>query len=142
MYAALLILFFLSSCSKPCTWEYQTTSTCYPEFDSKRLFLSRHHPATGIDVEIINTACEKRIYLNFPSYPVQNTCDIIATIDGKKQVLEWIRFEGGQRILLTYPSAQLIIDSLLAGRAVMISTGLYTEVITPVNFGPLYRALL
>lgn len=141
--AILLFLFLfpsIFSCSTPCAWVYDDVETACSQYNSSRIYLTRHHPDTGIDVEIIRTRDGMRMYLNFSSFPIKSLAhdstkgEVCILINGSSTIVEAFRFEGGQRLLLPCSGTHLIIESLLVGTPVTLSTGCYREVLTPQNF--------
>jgi hypothetical protein len=142
-----LCAFFLmlSSCTTPPHWEYQSTYTCTPAFNSGRMTLSEIDDLGQVEIELDRGTSGLRMYVNISSVPISTEDGLIAVttvINAQSSEEKGTILTGGQRILLGDNTRDRIIEALLNGENVHLSFLRYRACIIPDKFPDHYVRLL
>ncbi len=111
------------------------------DFDSCRIRFVRKSGFCALDVEIIRTSEDERVYVNIHGLPLP-PCPTIAiqtTIEGQIDNFQAYVMEGGQRLLLDEESSQIILDALWEENSVSLKVGSYSKEFLSDNFPELYQ---
>lgn len=146
--ALFLVFIFLLGCSPPChQWELVNIKANCPCITYSKAYLPVCSRFSGIEAELLCAGAEKHLYLNafslqFPKCADdEDTTEVIVLINDIEYTFIAQRFEGGQRLLLPEIAQQLIIDALLEGHCIDLSTGHYRATLIPDNFVNVYNKL-
>lgn len=146
-FAALLFIFY--SCSPSCRqWSYDEVCTSCAYYNSKRIILPPDNQFRGLDLEIVRTYSGQRAYLNIFSLALPKESNdplktqICISCEMSSYDFYADRLEGGQRLLLSKETEELIISKLLKYKAVTISVGRYRSEIIPRRFCEAYKQLI
>lgn len=115
------LLIGLTSCRKHCLWKHCRIETVCPKYFITRSFLQKGTPYDPIEIEIISTPKESRLYIDllFITLPEHiSKIPISFSIDGIIYESEASVFEGGQRLLLEESSTAQILEALFSGSSV------------------------
>jgi|694.fasta_scaffold01000_17 hypothetical protein len=144
--AYIALFFFFVSCQTYPHWELRKTSTDRPYYNSSRIYFSDEN-ARGLELELDYGVLGLQMYVNVfslevPSLPDDPTlANVNVEIDGEQRVFIAHLFLGGQRLLLPDEARDLILETLLSGAPVTLSTGRYRSIIPPANIQTLYKKL-
>jgi hypothetical protein len=144
-------LFFLSclcSCHRQDPWSINYIRTGNQAFNSSKLCYRSHDKINGIDLEILSTTENLRIYLLVHSQPIPSYKDnpkkayVEINAKNQKHVFTASRREGGQKILLPETMHGLIFSTLSEGAPLTIQLEGYISIIEPYQFTKLLDKIL
>lgn len=141
------LFFFLSSCQAAPQWEIYRTVTFDTKYNSGRLFFT-DESVRGLELELNYGLSGLRMYINVFSLEVPaafentNIAQVKVEFDGQFFLFMGTILAGGQRVLLSDEACGCIVDALLSGADVCLSTGQYKSLIPSSNFPGLYQALI
>lgn len=141
----LLIIYFLSSCTKPHFWYLDSNHPSNPCYQSSRLSLPPFDLLKNASVELVSSEDELRMYLNLLVFPLsynEKTVSIRYLIDHTSGETTAFVMNGGERILLPVELRDLIIDALLRGAPVILKIGSFKFEIPSSNFSELYHRMI
>jgi hypothetical protein len=143
------LLFFSFSCVKPCQqWEMDHIEAQCPYYNSTKIYLPALNSFSNLEVEIVRTANETRMYFNIFTLEFPWICEdeskteVCLVIDQQEYRFLADRLEGGQRLLLPPDALELVVQTLLQYAPVQAIVGRYTADIIPNNFCVVYNRLL
>ncbi len=131
----IFLFILLSSCHHASTnWQIDRMTAGTAEHNSTRLSYKTRDKVSGIDLEFLKTKLSLHAYLNVHSVPIPENAKGFLIIDGACRPLEAHVRKGGQRILLSDSTCDLLIQSLLAGKSVEIRLSSYHTTFSPNGF--------
>lgn len=137
-YKEMLFALLLCSCAKQSPWAFDQIHSGQKEHRSTRLSYHSSDPTRGVDLELLNTEENLKVYLNIHSLPLAHTpsktLPITLSADGQTVRCEAYRLEGGQRFLLSPEGAETLIESLLDHSEVTIALASYRTTIDTKDF--------
>lgn len=144
-----LFLFTLSGCS-PCDqdWSYDCSIARNPCQSSGRIYLCAANQFSGLEIELVRTQCDLRMYINvfgleIPTDP-NDAADsrVYISFRDHSYTFSAARFTGGQRLLIPERTRDEIIDYLICEQPVFIRIGRYEADIYPKHFLDVYNRLM
>jgi len=146
--ALFLILLFNSSCSPQCQqWKIAVIKSNCPCATYTKVYLPTNNAFNGIDAVFISCNGSVRLYFNaltflFVPFDDNPECSqVTLKINDQAHTFIAERLEGGQSLLLSEESTQLIVEALLEQTSVDVTAGRYQTILIPDNFEKTYRAL-
>lgn len=144
-FAAIFLIFFVScqNAKAPC-WELEARKAPCPQFNATRIYYVSPCATEALTVQIEIGHEGLRMYLDLYICPVgcdeaqsqSISFDYIAM--GTPHKGNGYVLEGGQRILLDDRTTEEMISFLLKGYDLVISVGMYEEIVRADNFGCLF----
>lgn len=146
--AALVLLFFLQSCSSS-SWHLEENNSQLQEYSSSRLIYKPDYSYYGLELEIINLSGEVHLFINattlkFPEIPKNSSqTPLTITILDQPITFECHLHKGQNRILLSKEATSMIIDGLNNKNPVHITISDEEAVIEPKDeFHKQYQHLM
>ncbi len=144
-----LFLCILSSCST-CSpgWVYETSLAKNAAHSSGRIYLCASNHYSGLEIELMNTPVELRMYINIfgleiPADPDDPTISkVYISFKDHSYTFCAPRFAGGQRLLVPENVKDEIIFYLGCDQPVFIRVGRYEADIYPLQFLEVYNRLI
>ncbi len=143
----MIFLFLLCSCGTQSSWQVSHLQTGNSAFDSSRVLFSSNDPVNGLDVELIRSDGQIFAYLQVHTQETipyeDNPKEAIVRLIMQDKTIESIahRHEGGQRLLLTEPLKQTLLDALKLEKDVTIELMGYRTTLSGKGFLDSYAAL-
>lgn len=135
--ALIALFFFITSCSTtPRQWNCENIDAHHPCFKCSRMILNSDKEFRGLQFEITRTSSGIRAYISTLSlsFPKNPKVEVVMEVGDKTTIILAERLEGGQRLLLTPPDTDIIIQNLLQGKTLTLSIGRYSSEIVPTGF--------
>lgn len=131
---------FLTGCCQQKNWVYREVVSDYPQFDSSQLIRRPSNEFSGIEVQILNCACERVGFLSIYCGEIHSPIFIIE-IDNGRYVYEGLLMEGSQKVQMPDEATELLITALLDGQMVQIYFDHFSVTLYPENFSRQYRKM-
>lgn len=144
-------LFFLlsSACAPSCPqWCSDFSYANSPSQSSGRIYLCASNHFKGLELELVRTACDLRLYINVFGLEIPANCDdpltsqVYVSFRDHSYTFTAQRFVGGQRLLIPDFTRDEIIDYLICEQPVFIRVGRYEADIYPDKFFAVYNRLM
>lgn len=137
---------FLTSCSSGCgpEWCCVTHQVSPSDYSSRRIYLPANNGFNQMEVELVQTKCSLRMYLNshgleIPADPSDPSKALVyVSFRSHSFTTKFDRLVGGHRLLVPENVRDQIVDSLLSGQPVYIRVGAFEADIMPDKFAAIY----
>lgn len=146
--SAALFLLLLNACSPSCQdWKYDCSIAQNPCQSSGRIYLCASNQFSGLEIELVRTLCDLRMYVNVFGLEIPPDCNdptvskIYLSFKDHSYTCLAPRFTGGQRLLIPESARDEIIDYLSCEQPVFIRVGRYEADIYPDRFLEVYNRL-
>lgn len=144
-----LFLFLLNACC-PCGpgWEYDCSTAKNAHQSSGRIYLCAANAFNGLEIELVRTLCDLRMYINVfgleipPDQDDPAVSKVYVSFKEHSYTFTAARFVGGQRLLIPESTRDEIIDYLNCDQPVFIRVGRYEADIYPEQFLAVYNRLM
>lgn len=144
-----LFLLLVYACNTCCQdWNYQCCKACSPCQSSGRIYLCASNHFNGLEVELVLTVSDLRMYINVFGLEIPADChdhsvsQVYVSFKDHSYTFPAARFAGGQRLLVPDMTRDEIIDYLLCDQPVFIRVGRYEADIYPERFFDVYNKLM
>ena len=144
-----LFLFILSACSPCCPeWCFDCSLAKCPSQSSGRIYLCASNEYSGLEIELVRTQCDLRMYINVFGLEIPPDCNdpttskVYVSFKDHSYTFSAARFAGGQRLLVPEMTRDEIIDYLVCDQPVFIRVGRYEADIYPRHFFDVYNRLM
>lgn len=144
-----LFLFLYTSCTPCCPkWEYGCSIARNPCHSSGRIYLCASNHCSGLEIELVRTLCDLRMYINVYGLEIPPDChdpsvsQVYVSFKDHSYNFQAQRFTGGQRLLIPDATRDEIIDYLVCEQPVFIRVGRYEADIYPGHFFEVFNRLM
>lgn len=142
-----LAALFLNSCSSGCgqQWCCVSQQISPSDYSSRRIYLPANNGFNQMEVELVQTRCSLRMYINSHSLEIPSepndpySAQVFVSFRSHSFTTRFDRLVGGHRLLVPDTVRDQIVDSLLAGQPVYIRVGAFEADIMPDKFAAIYN---
>ena len=142
-----LATLFLTSCSSGCgqQWCCDIRQVSPSDYSSRRIYLPANHGFNQMEVELVQTNCALRLYINSHGLEIpSDPCDpyssqVYVSFRSHSYTTRFDRLVGGHRLLAPETVRDEIVENLLAGNPVFIRVGAFEADIMPDKFAAIYN---
>lgn len=142
-----LLSSLLASCRSSSPWNLDRVESGNAAFNSTKLIFPASDAIYGIDIEFLHTSKDLYVYLNVHSTPVPPLKDdpkhahVVLTVGSEKHHFVALRREGGQRLLLSKETVNLLIESLQKDLPIEIRVSGYSTQLTTADFSKKFQKM-
>jgi hypothetical protein len=143
----LVVLCLLTACTKQGQWSQEKIHSHCEAFTFSKVRGRSSNPVHGLDIEFIRFADNIKAYLIIHSTPIPCTicpgdkASLHIQIEQEDFAFHAERLEGGQRFLLTEEASELLIDTFLAGKDIIITLPGYRSFIQAEGFSKHFKKI-